>query len=55
MSHDEKTVQPATNEERERQSDRKTWVAPTVSDSPVNDLTSNAQPLPGVFDSLTYS
>lgn len=42
MSHEEKNVQTTTNEERERQSERKTWVAPTVSDSPVNDLTSAA-------------
>jgi len=42
MSHEEKKVQPTTNKEGERQPDRKTWVAPKVSDSPVNDLTSAA-------------
>jgi len=42
MSNEEKKVHPTTNEERERKPERKAWVAPTVSESPVNDLTSAA-------------
>ena len=42
MSQEENKVEPAAKTDRERQPDRKTWVTPTVSESPVNDLTSAA-------------
>lgn len=54
MSNEEKNAQPAIHDERERPSDRKTWVAPQVSDSPVNDLTSSGFVGIGV-DNAIYS
>lgn len=55
MSHEEKKVQPTTNEQLDQQSDRKTWVAPTVSDSPVNDLTSASPTVTATLDGVLYS
>lgn len=54
MNYEENQAPHEMHEARETQSDRKTWVAPTVSDSPVNDLTSAAGA--GVTpDGITYS
>lgn len=35
--------------------DKKPWVTPEVSESPVNEITSNNTPTPGSFDGATYS